>query len=107
MKRFLIGFAVVAAVIIVSAGIARADRGRRHAHVYASVSTSYYVPTTDSVPTVIATPTVVVPTVVAPTVFTSAVVAPTYVGPVVSPVVTTSYVPTVQTTVYRVGRRHR
>jgi len=123
MKRFLIGFAVVAVVLIVSAGIARADRGRRHVHSYASVPTSYYVPTTYSVPmvtaaptyvmpavaapTVIATPTVVAPTVVAPTVFTPAVVAATYVAPVASPAVTTSYVPTVQTTVYRVGRRRR
>ena len=107
MKRFLIGFAVVAVVMVVSAGVARADRGRRHVHVYASVPTSYYVPTTYAVPMVVTAPTYVMPAVVAPTVFTPAVVAPTDVAPVVSPVVTTSYVPTVQTTVYRVGRRRR
>src|SRR6187551_2043770 len=104
MKRFLIRFAVVAVVMVVSAGVARADRGRRHVHVYASVPTSYYAPTTYSVPMVVAAPTYVMPAVVAPTIIaTPTVVAPT----VVSPVVTTSYVPTVQTTVYRVGRRRR
>jgi len=107
MKRFLTGFAIVAVVMVVSAGVARADRGRRHVYVYTSVPASYYVPTTYSVPTVVAAPTMVAPTVVAPTVVTPAVIAPTYVAPVVSPVVATPYVPTVQTTVYRVGRRGR
>ena len=101
MKRFLISFAIVAVVMVISAGVARADRGRRHVHVYTSVGTSYYVPT------VVAAPTYVAPTVIAPTVVTPAVIAPTYVAPVVTPVVATSYVPTVQTTVYRVGRRRR
>src|SRR5262245_53881224 len=108
MKRLLIGFAIVAVVMVVSAGVARADRGRRHMHAYTSVATSYYVPTSYAVPTVVAAPTyvapVVAPTVIAPTVITPAVIAPTYVAPAVTPVVTTSYVPTAQTTVYHVGR---
>lgn len=118
MKRLLIGFASVAAVMVVSAGVARADRGRRHVHVYTSVPASYYVPTTYAVPTVVTAPTYVAPvvaaptvfatpTIVAPTVVTPAVIAPTYVSPVVTPVVTASYVPMVQTTVYRSGRRGR
>jgi hypothetical protein len=107
MKRFLISFAIVAVVMVISAGVARADRGRRHVHVYTSVGTSYYVPTSYAVPTVVAAPTYVAPTVIAPTFVTPAVIAPTYVAPVVTPVVATSYVPTVQTTVYRVGRRRR
>ena len=106
MKRFLTGFAIVAVVMVVSAGVARADRGRRHVYVYTSVPASYYVPTIYSVPAVVAAPTLVAPTV-APTVVTPAVIAPTYVAPVVSPIVATPYVPTVQTTVYRVGRRGR
>src|SRR5262249_54539133 len=106
MKRFLIGFASVSVMMVVSAGVARADRCRRHVHVYTSVPASYYVPPTYSVPTVVAASTLVAPTL-APTVVTPAVIAPTYVAPVVSPVVATPYVPTVQTTVYRVGRRGR
>jgi hypothetical protein len=106
MKRLLISFAIVAFVMVVSAGVARAERGRRHMHVYTSVPTSYYVPTSYAVPTVVAAPAYVAP-VVAPTVVTPAVIAPTYVASVVTPVVTTSYVPMVQTTVYRIGRRGR
>jgi len=92
--------------MVVSAGVARADRGRRHVRVYTSVPASYYVPTTYSVPTVVAAPTLVEPTV-GPTVVTPAVIAPTYVAPLVLPVVATPYVPTVQTTIYRVARRGR
>src|SRR5262245_23289205 len=103
MKRFLIGFASVTVLVVVSAGVAGAERGRRHIHLYTSVPASYYAPTIYSVPAVVAAPTLVAPTV-APTVVTPAVIAPTYVAPVVSPIVATPYVPTVQTTVYRVGR---
>jgi len=97
MKRLLIGFAIVAVVMVVSQGVARAHHGHRRMHVYTSVPTSYYVATSYAVPTVVAAPTYVAP----------ALIAPTYVAPVVTPVVTTSYVPTVQTTVYRIGRRGR
>ena len=113
MKRFLFGFAIAAVVMALSAGVARAERGRRHVHVYTSVGTayyaptSYYVPASYAVPTVIAAPTYVAPTVIAPTVVTPTVIAPTYVAPVVTPVVTASYVPTVQTTVYHGRRRGR
>src|SRR5262245_62071890 len=111
MKRFLISFAIVGVVMVISAGVARAERGRRHVHVYTSVGTSYYVTTSYAVPTVVRAPPyvapLIAPTVIAPTIVTPAVIAPTYVAPVVTPVVTTSYVPTVQTTVYRIGRRRR
>ena len=68
MKRFLIGSVVVAVVMVLSADIARADRGRRHVHIYASATTSYYVPTTYSSPMVVTAPTYVVPAVATSTV---------------------------------------
>jgi len=82
MKRFLISFAIIVLVMIVSASNAQAERGRRGGHSYVTYS---YVPAT-----------YVVPTYVAPV-----SVAPTYLVPTnIAPVVTTY-------TVHRAGRRGR
>jgi hypothetical protein len=92
MKRFLISFAVLALVTIVSASSAHAFGGRR-GHTYVTS----YVPTTYVAPTYFAPVATVAPTVV----------TTTYVTPAVAPVVAPTYVvPTIQT-VYRTGRRGR
>jgi hypothetical protein len=99
MKRFLVGTAVLALVMIFSATSARAERGRRGGHSYVTYSyaptATYYVPTTYAVPATYAVPTYIAPAVVAPT-----YVAPTYVAPVVA----TSYVQTIHQSGRRRGR---
>ena len=99
MKRFLIGFTVMALVMIASASHAQAERGRRGGHsdvTYFYVPTAtYYVPATVAVPTYV-TPAYVAPTIVAPTTITPVVATPYQVGVV-------TYVQTV----HRTGRRGR
>jgi len=99
MKRFLIGFAVMALVMIVSTSNAQAERGRRGGH---SDVTYFYVPTaTYYVPTTFVVPTYVTPAYVAPT-----YVAPTYIAPVVATPNQVGVVTYVQA-VHRTGRRGR
>lgn len=87
MKRFLIGFAAMALVITVSAGDAKAERGRRRG--YSEV-------------TYVAPATYVVPTYVAPVNVAPAYVVPTYAAAAyVAPVVPTTY------TIHYTGRRRR
>jgi hypothetical protein len=86
MKRFLIGFAAMALVIIVSASNAKGERGRRRG--YSEVT--YAVPAT-----------YVVPAYVAPVNVAPGYVVPTYAAAAyVTPVVSTTY--TIHT-----GRRRR
>ena len=79
MKRFLIGFAAMALVIIVSASDAKAERGRRRG--YSEVT--YVVPAIYVAPTYVV-PAYVAPVGVAPTYVVPTYPAAAYVAPVVS-----------------------